>query len=134
MKHIRTKYYDNDRKGQIRWQAEYDGDQLDGLRECFRRDGTILERINYKNDKLDGLYECLREDGSVCLRTNWKDGVKIPLDDKAQLNIYIWPDGSWCETRDYLDCNNSGDDFCAVAVPDNVDDVDQFAWDYIINS
>ena len=83
MRHIRTKYYDDDRNGQIEWQGEYDGDERDGLRECFREDGSVWRRGNYKNGKPDGLYECLREDGSVWRRGNWKKGVKIPLDDKV---------------------------------------------------
>ena len=109
MKHVRTKYYNDDRNGQIEWQAEYDGDKRDGLRESFyidgsiwarsnykngerdglyeefREDGSVWERSNYKNDKLDGLREWFYEDGSVGVRSNWKNGVEIPLDDKVKL-------------------------------------------------
>ena len=74
MKHIRTKYYNDDRNGQIRWQAEYDGDKHDGLNELFYEDGSILERSNWKNDELDGLFELFYKDGSICVRINYKNG------------------------------------------------------------
>ena len=87
MRHVRTKYYNDDRNGQIDWQAEYDGDKLDGLFESFHEDGSIQERSNWKNGKRDGLFEWFRRDGSTCVRSNYKNGVEIPINDKVKLTV-----------------------------------------------
>ena len=77
MKHIRTKYYNDDRNGQIEWQAEYEGDKRDGLTVWFNEDGSVAERSNWKKDKLDGLFELFNGDVRVRKRSNWKNGVEV---------------------------------------------------------
>jgi len=42
-------------------------------------------------------------------------------------NIYVWPDYSWCDIRDYPEYSWRSDDWCFVAVPDDrAEDVDNF--------
>lgn len=43
------------------------------------------------------------------------------------MNIYVWPDYSWCEVCEYEGSDWRGDDYLFVQVPDDrTDDVDSY--------
>ena len=51
------------------------------------------------------------------------------------MEIYVWPDYSWCEKDEYCEIADSwrSDDFKLVTIPDShLDDVDGYITNYVV--
>ncbi|MBQ8651218.1 MAG: hypothetical protein IJ481_01675 [Alphaproteobacteria bacterium] len=62
--------------GNIRVQATYNGEALDGEFKTFHQNGLVQQVANYKNDKLHGDYIVYDEFGDIQVKAHYREGLR----------------------------------------------------------